>query len=48
MEAVGRECVRLLLARMAKQDAAPERVLLEPSLVVRDSATAPGSDAPTP
>ncbi|MFD8381193.1 LacI family DNA-binding transcriptional regulator [Streptomyces sp. NPDC059679] len=48
LEAVGRECVRLLLARMANQDAAPERVLLEPSLVVRDSATAPGSDAPTP
>ncbi|KIF66529.1 transcriptional regulator [Streptomyces sp. AcH 505] len=36
-EAVGRECVRLLLARMASPGRDPERVLLEPSLVVRDS-----------
>jgi len=37
LEDVGRECIRLLLARMAAPDAEPERVLLEPSLVVRDS-----------
>ncbi|GHJ34576.1 LacI family DNA-binding transcriptional regulator [Streptomyces sp. TS71-3] len=42
LEAVGRECVRLLLARIAAPDAPPERVLLEPSLNVRDSAPAPG------
>ncbi|GAA2344452.1 LacI family DNA-binding transcriptional regulator [Streptomyces violaceusniger] len=46
LEAVGRECVRLLLARMANPAAPPERVLLEPSLVVRDSTPVPGSDAP--
>ncbi|MGW5698641.1 substrate-binding domain-containing protein [Streptomyces asiaticus] len=46
MEAVGGECVRLLLARMANPAAPPERVLLEPSLVVRDSTPAPDSDAP--
>ncbi|WP_046499085.1 substrate-binding domain-containing protein, partial [Streptomyces odonnellii] len=40
LEAVGRECVRLLLARRAAPDAPPERVLLEPSLVVRDSTPA--------
>ncbi|MGW2261908.1 LacI family DNA-binding transcriptional regulator [Streptomyces sp. NPDC004749] len=39
LEAVGRECVRLLLARMGRPTAPPERVLLEPSLVVRDSTT---------
>ncbi|MFE2494404.1 LacI family DNA-binding transcriptional regulator [Streptomyces scopuliridis] len=43
LEAVGRECVRLLLARMSEPGAPPERVLLEPSLVVRDSTPAPGS-----
>ncbi|PNG90301.1 hypothetical protein SMF913_25766 [Streptomyces malaysiensis] len=48
LEAVGRECVRLLLARMADPAASPGRVLLEPSLVVRDSTAAPGSDAPAP
>ncbi|AXG80895.1 LacI family DNA-binding transcriptional regulator [Streptomyces paludis] len=41
LEAVGRECVRLLLARMARPDAEPGRVLLAPSLVVRDSAPPP-------
>ncbi|MEU9314875.1 LacI family DNA-binding transcriptional regulator [Streptomyces sp. NPDC048295] len=41
LEAVGRECVRLLLARMSRAGAPPERVLLEPSLVVRDSTSAP-------
>ncbi|MFJ1748482.1 LacI family DNA-binding transcriptional regulator [Streptomyces sp. NPDC088116] len=41
LEAVGRECVRLLLARMSEPGAPPERVLLEPSLVVRDSTPAP-------
>lgn len=41
LEAVGRECVRLLLARMANPTAPPERVLLEPSLVLRDSTSAP-------
>ncbi|MFF1649164.1 LacI family DNA-binding transcriptional regulator [Streptomyces sp. NPDC058240] len=40
LEAVGRECVRLLLARMSQVGAPPERVLLEPSLVVRDSTSA--------
>ncbi|MET9480919.1 LacI family DNA-binding transcriptional regulator [Streptomyces sp. NPDC006638] len=40
LEAVGRECVRLLLARMGEPGRAPERVLLEPSLVVRDSTPA--------
>ncbi|MGW0630046.1 LacI family DNA-binding transcriptional regulator [Streptomyces sp. NPDC002758] len=43
LEAVGRECLRLLLARMTDATAPPERVLLEPSLVVRDST--PGTDA---
>jgi DNA-binding LacI/PurR family transcriptional regulator len=43
LEEVGRECVRLLLARMSNPDAPPERILLEPSLVVRDSA--PATDA---
>ncbi|GAA3904635.1 LacI family DNA-binding transcriptional regulator [Streptomyces sp. NPDC002387] len=49
MEAVGRECVRLLLARMADASAPPERVLLEPFLVVRDSTPAvhPGPSGPT-
>ncbi|MFE3827787.1 LacI family DNA-binding transcriptional regulator [Streptomyces sp. NPDC059092] len=42
LEAVGRECVRLLLARLAAPDAPPERVLLEPSLVIRDSTPPPG------
>ncbi|WP_433446937.1 LacI family DNA-binding transcriptional regulator [Streptomyces sp. CA-142005] len=37
LEDVGRECVRLLLARIAAPDVPPERLLLEPSLVVRDS-----------
>ncbi|MGI5351294.1 LacI family DNA-binding transcriptional regulator [Streptomyces sp. CA-250714] len=41
LEAVGRECVRLLLARMSDPAAPPERVLLEPTLVIRDSAPAP-------
>lgn len=40
LEDVGRECVRLLLARIASPDAPPERLLLQPSLIVRDSATA--------
>ncbi|MFF7982745.1 LacI family DNA-binding transcriptional regulator [Streptomyces sp. NPDC007901] len=40
LEDVGRECVRLLLARIAAPEAPPERLLLEPSLIVRDSATA--------
>ncbi|RMB85365.1 LacI family DNA-binding transcriptional regulator [Streptomyces shenzhenensis] len=48
LEAVGRECLRLLLARMSDSGAPPERVLLAPSLVVRDSVpgTAPGPDGP--
>ncbi|MDF3300231.1 LacI family DNA-binding transcriptional regulator [Streptomyces tropicalis] len=44
LEAVGRECVRLLLARMADADAPPERLLLEPSLVIRDSCPDTGPD----
>lgn len=48
LEAVGRECVRLLLARMGTPDAPPERVLLEPTLVIRDSASGPGPEAPGP
>jgi DNA-binding LacI/PurR family transcriptional regulator len=44
LEDVGRECVRLLLARIAAPDAPPERLLLEPALVVRDS-TATASTA---
>lgn len=48
LEAVGRECVRLLLARIAAPAGPPERVLLEPSLVVRDSASRPGPEAPGP
>ncbi|MFH9979746.1 LacI family DNA-binding transcriptional regulator [Streptomyces sp. NPDC017179] len=40
LEEVGRECVRLLLARLAAPDAPPERILLPPSLVVRDSTRA--------
>ncbi len=46
LEDVGRECVRLLLARIATPDAPPERLLLEPSLIVRDSATSPLSATP--
>ncbi|MFI5754772.1 LacI family DNA-binding transcriptional regulator [Streptomyces sp. NPDC051569] len=42
LEAVGRECVRLLLARMSESGTPSERVLLEPSLVVRDSTPALG------
>ncbi|MFP8960680.1 LacI family DNA-binding transcriptional regulator [Streptomyces nanhaiensis] len=45
LEQVGRECVRLLLARMSAPGAPPERLLLEPSLVVRDSTAAPGPTA---
>ncbi|MEU5546450.1 LacI family DNA-binding transcriptional regulator [Streptomyces sioyaensis] len=41
LEAVGLECVRLLLARMADPAAPPERLLLEPSLVIRDSTPTP-------
>ncbi|MFB7499057.1 LacI family DNA-binding transcriptional regulator [Streptomyces sp. NPDC056161] len=37
LEAIGRECLRLLLARMADPAAPPERVLLKPSLILRDS-----------
>ncbi|MGW1545201.1 LacI family DNA-binding transcriptional regulator [Streptomyces sp. NPDC002309] len=40
LEAVGRECMRLLLARMSDPAAPPERLLLKPSLVVRDSTPA--------
>lgn len=43
LEAAGRECVRLLLARMADGEAPPQRVLLEPSLVLRDDT--PAADA---
>ncbi|MFI2371677.1 LacI family DNA-binding transcriptional regulator [Streptomyces sp. NPDC018833] len=46
LEDVGRECVRLLLARIASPGTPPERLLLEPSLVVRDSTTTTRS-APT-
>ncbi|MFH0243922.1 LacI family DNA-binding transcriptional regulator [Streptomyces sp. HK10] len=45
LEDVGRECVRLLLARMSAPDAPPERLLLEPSLIVRDSTAAAASTA---
>jgi DNA-binding LacI/PurR family transcriptional regulator len=41
LEEVGRECVRLLLARIGDPSRPPERVLLPPSLVVRDSVCAP-------
>lgn len=41
LEAVGRECLRLLLARMADPDAEPERILLKPTLVIRDSTPEP-------
>ncbi|MEV0774864.1 LacI family DNA-binding transcriptional regulator [Streptomyces sp. NPDC050428] len=41
LEAVGRECVRLLQTRISDPDVPPERILLEPSLVIRDSAPAP-------
>ncbi|MDQ1022127.1 LacI family DNA-binding transcriptional regulator [Streptomyces afghaniensis] len=44
LEEVGRECVRLLLARIAAPGSPPERLLLEPSLIVRDSAGTPLSD----
>lgn len=42
LEEVGRECVRLLLARIAAPDAPAERLLLQPELIVRESATAVG------
>ncbi|MCX4860444.1 LacI family DNA-binding transcriptional regulator [Streptomyces canus] len=41
LEEIGRECVRILLARIAAPAAPPERILLDPSLVVRDSAPTP-------
>lgn len=41
LERVGHECIRLLLARMNDSDLPPERLLLNPSLVVRDSAARP-------
>lgn len=46
LEAVGRETMRLLLARIADPARQPERILLPPSLVVRDS-TRTGSSRPT-
>ncbi|MCM2580008.1 LacI family DNA-binding transcriptional regulator [Streptomyces meridianus] len=41
LEDVGRECIRLLLGRVEDTGRTPERVLLAPSLVVRDSTFAP-------
>ena len=40
LEAVGRECVRLLIARLNEPTSPPERILLPPTLVIRDSAGA--------
>lgn len=40
LDAAGRECVRLLLARIADPARAPERPLLAPELTVRPSTTA--------
>ncbi|TDC62475.1 LacI family transcriptional regulator, partial [Streptomyces hainanensis] len=44
MTTVGRECVRLLLARVAEPDRPPEHVVLDPALVVRESTATPPSD----
>ncbi|MFJ4923387.1 LacI family DNA-binding transcriptional regulator [Streptomyces sp. NPDC088725] len=41
LEEVGRACTRLLVSRIQNPEAAPERVLLTPELVVRESSTAP-------
>ncbi|RBM16638.1 LacI family transcriptional regulator [Streptomyces sp. PT12] len=46
MAAVGRECVRLLLARIADPSRAAENLLLAPSLVPRDSTAPPRATAP--
>lgn len=48
LDAVGRECVRLLLARIADPSAAPERVLLEPRLVIRGSSGGTGGTGSGP
>ncbi|WP_255948264.1 LacI family DNA-binding transcriptional regulator [Streptomyces odontomachi] len=38
LEEAGRACMRMLLARIATPDGPPERLLLRPALIVRDSA----------
>ncbi|WP_052489792.1 LacI family DNA-binding transcriptional regulator [Streptomyces sp. 150FB] len=38
LEEVGRACTRLLMSRIKNPDAAPERVLLTPELIVRESS----------
>ncbi|WP_419999982.1 LacI family DNA-binding transcriptional regulator [Streptomyces boninensis] len=45
LDAAGRECMRLLLARIADPARAPERPLLAPELVVRDSSPTHGDAA---
>ncbi|MFJ4699217.1 MULTISPECIES: LacI family DNA-binding transcriptional regulator [unclassified Streptomyces] len=40
LEEVGRACTRLLLSRIKNPQSEPERLLLEPELVVRDSSAA--------
>ncbi|MBF8193829.1 LacI family DNA-binding transcriptional regulator [Nonomuraea sp. K274] len=49
LDAAGRECVRLLLARLREPDREPERPLLTPQLVVRTSTSGrdTATDAPT-
>lgn len=41
LEDIGRECVRLLLRRIAEPDRTPEHLLLEPALIRRGSSAAP-------
>jgi DNA-binding LacI/PurR family transcriptional regulator len=41
LEEIGRECMRLLLARMASPTTPPGRTLLSPRLVVRESSVPP-------
>ena len=43
LEAIGRQCVRLLLSRIAEPQAPARHVLLPPELVVRDSTSPPAT-----
>ncbi|MFJ4923814.1 LacI family DNA-binding transcriptional regulator [Streptomyces sp. NPDC088725] len=48
LEEVGRACIRLLVSRIRNPGAAPEQILLEPSLVVRDSSAVRSAGGPAP
>lgn len=40
LDEVGRACTRILMARIKNPDSAPERVLLAPELIIRESSSA--------